>query len=102
MIRKEYDQSIIVYRVGQEKVYGGSDHNPDGRSVRQEMKKDGPFGFYIGGDFKMELDYAKKTLSFEENGEKVIIDANVGDFQYSPIVILRKDEDSPEFEITLL
>ena len=50
----------------------------------------------------MELDYAKKTLSFEENGEKVIIDANVGDFQYSPIVILRKDEDSPEFEITLL
>ena len=59
--------------------------------------------FYIGGDFKMELDYGKKTLSFEENGEKVIIDANVGDFQFSPIVILYKAAAySPEFEVPLL
>ena len=56
----------------------------------------------------MELDYAKKTLLFEENGEKVIIDENVGDFQFSPIVILYKaagyspDLGSPEFKVTLL
>ena len=81
-------------------MYSGSDHYPDGRSVRQGMARDGDF--YIGGDFKMELDYGKKTLSFEENGEKVIIDSNIGDFQYSPIVILSKGTDSPEFEITLL
>ena len=82
-------------------MYSGSDHYPDGRSVRQGMARDGDF--YIGGDFKMELDYGKKTLSFEENGEKVIIDANVGDFQFSPIVILYKAAAySPEFEVTLL
>ena len=70
------------------------------------MARDGDF--CIGGDFKMELDYAKKTLLFEENGEKVIIDENVGEFQFSPIVILYKaagyspDLGSPEFKVTLL
>ena len=81
-------------------MLGGSDNIPDGRSVRQTMAKDD--GFYIGGDFTMELDYSKKTFSFEEKREKVIIDSNIGDFQYSPIVILYKWASSPEFEITLL
>ena len=81
-------------------MFGGSNHNPGGRSVRQKMAEDGHF--YIGGDFKMELDYSKKTLSLEENGEKVTIDENVGDFQFSPIVILCKDGISPELGVSLL
>ena len=81
-------------------MFGGSNHNPGGRSVRQKMAEDGHF--YIGGDFKMELDYSKKTLSLEENGEKVTIDENVGDFQFSPIIILYKSLSSPFFEVTLL
>ena len=95
LIKNEHDQSIIVYGVRNGKVYGGSDNNPGGRSVRQEMARDGDF--YIGGHFKMELDYGKKTLSFEENGEKVTIDEDIGDFQFSPIVYWKSDE-SPDYE----
>ena len=82
-------------------MYGGSNINLSGRSVRPRMAADGDL-FYIGGDFKMEFDYGKKTLSMETDGEKVTIDSNIGDFQFSPIVILRKSPDHPEFEVTLL
>ena len=82
-------------------MYGCSGHYPDGRSVRPEMAMDDD-DCYIGGDFKMELDYGKKTLTLEENGEKVTIDSKIGDFQYSPIVILHNSTYDDKFEITLL
>ena len=71
-------------------MYGGSNHHYGGRSVRQKMARD-PFDsdFNIGGDFKMEMDVSQKTLSLEVDGEKITIDANIGDFQYSPIVTLK-------------
>ena len=81
-------------------MYGGSDHVAFGRTVRKEMAMDGDF--YIGGDFKMEMDVSQKTLSLEVDGEKITIDKKIGDFQYSPIVILYQENDYPGFELTLL
>ena len=84
-------------------MYGGSDpDDPEffGRFVRQAKVMDGDF--YIGGDFKMEMDVSQKTLSLEIDREKVTIDKNIGDFQYSPIVILYQENDYPGFELTLL
>ena len=78
-----------MYRVRNGKVYGGSDIHPRGRSVRPPMAKDDGF-FYIGGDFKMELDYGKKSLSMVVDEEKITIDENIGELQFSPIVILHK------------
>ena len=83
--------------------YGGSASNPHDRPVRQEdyfMAMDGDF--LVGGDFKMEMDASQKTLSLEVDGEKITIDADIGDFQYSPIVILYQADDSPGLELTLL
>ena len=88
----EYDQSIIVYYMDDGKVYGGSDPI---RKVK-EVEKDSD-GFYPGGDFTMELDLSKRSFVMEINGEKITLDGNIGDFQYSPIVILM---DAPQ--ITLL
>ena len=88
-----YDQSIIIYGVDEGDVYGGSDQQKTVKEV-----KTGPDGYYPGGDFTMELDLFNRSLIMEINGEKIILDANLGDFQFSPIVILY--EDTPE--ITLL
>ena len=90
----EYDQSIIVYYVNGGSVYGGSD--PERKHVKA-VEEDSD-GFYPGGDFTMELDLSKRSFVMEINGEKITLDGNIGDFQYSPIVIL--DED--DAEITLL
>ena len=74
-------------------VWGGSDPK---RTVK-EVEEDSD-GFYPGGDFTMELDLSNRSFVMEINGEKIILDANIGDFQYSPIVITYDDR----VEITLL
>ena len=75
------DQSIIVYQVSSGKVYGGSD--PE-RTVR---KKD-PQGCLPGGDYTMELDLSNRTFVMTVNNEKITLDGNIGDFQFSPIFIM--------------
>ena len=87
------DQGIIVYEVYRGNVHGGSDPN---RTVKKVQK--GSDGHYPGEDFTMELDLSNRTLVMEVDNQKIIIDGNIGDFDYSPIVIL--DDKSPE--ITLL
>ena len=64
-------------------VYGGSD---PGRTVK-EVKRDSD-GYIPGSDFTMELDLSNRTFVMEVSGERIIIDGNLGDFQYSPIVVL--------------
>ena len=89
---KEYDQSFIVYRLWNGKVYGGSD---PGRTVKQ-VERDSD-DLYPGGDFKMELDLSAKTFVMELDGERIILDSNLGDYEFSPIVILC--EVSPEINL---
>ena len=88
-----YDQSIIIYGVDEGDVYGGSDQQKTVKEV-----KTGPDGYYPGGDFTMELDLSNRNFVMEINGEKIILDANIGDFQYSPFVILAYNDA----QITLL
>ena len=79
------DQSIIIYDVYCGNVYGGSDQ---GRTVKQVQKdSDGDFP---GGDFTMELDLTNRNLVMEVENEKILLDGNLGDFDYSPILILSK------------
>ena len=87
------DQSIIIYDVYQGKVYGGS--NP-GRTVKQVQRDSN--GYFPGGDFTMELDLSNRSLVMEVDNQKIIIDGNVEDFEYSPIVILTASAP----EVTLL
>jgi len=44
------------------------------------------------------MDLSAKTFAMELDGERIILDSNLGDFTLSPIVIL----DSKAPEITLL
>ena len=90
---KEYDQSIIVYRLDNGEVYGGSD---PGRTVKLVDERDSD-GLYPGGDFKMELDLSAKTFAMELDAKRIIIDSNVGDYEFSPIVIL--SSTSPEINL---
>ena len=77
------DQSIIVYSVWNGIVHGGSD---PGRTVKQVQKDSDRY--VPGGDYTMELDLSNRSLVMEVNNEKIIMDSNIGDFDYSPIVIL--------------
>ena len=77
------DQSIIIYSVKSGKVFGGSD--PD-RTVKQ-VEKDSN-GYVPGGDYTMELDLTNRSIVMEVDNDQIIIDGNIGDFEYSPIVIL--------------
>ena len=90
----EFDKSIILYSVVNGRVYGDSD---PGRKVKQ-VEKDSD-GYNPGGEFTMELDLSNRSLVMEINDERIIIDANLGDFEYSPFVRL-----SPRFteQVTLL
>ena len=89
----KFDQSIIIYHVKSGKVYGGSDPK---RTVKQVQKdSDGDFP---GADFTMELDLSNRSLVMEVDNQKILLDGNLGDFEYSPIVIL--GDWTPE--ITLL
>ena len=83
---------MIVYEVWSGKVYGGSDPR---RTVK--VQKDS-IRHFTGGDFTMELDLSNRSLVMEVDNQKIVIDCNIGDFDYSPIVILNGKEP----QITLL
>ena len=87
--RKDRDESIITYHVDEGKVYGGSDPDRTVKQVEEDSDDYNP-----GGDYKMELDLSAKTFVMELDGERITIDSNIGDYDYSPIVILGKT--SPE------
>ena len=91
------DQSIIVYSVRSGKVYGGSD---PGRTVKQ-VQRDSR-GYYPGGDYTMELDLSNRSLVMWINNEKIILDGKIGNFQFSPIVIMCSADPLCAPEITLL
>ena len=74
-----YDQRIIVYFLDDGNVYGGSGSKRN--VIQAEDCK-------LGGDYTMELDLSNRTFVMEINREKIILDGEIGDFQYSPIVIL--------------
>ena len=90
-----FDQSIILYFVSSGTVYGGSNSH-GGRKVKQ-VERDSD-GYYPGGDITMELDLSNRSLVMVIDDERTILDANLGDFQYSPFV--RQNAFAPE--ITLL
>ena len=96
----KYDQRIIAYYLRHGNVYGGSGPR---RTVKQ-VERDSN-GYYPGGDFKMELDLSNRSFVMEIDGEAIIIDENIGDLQYSPIVMtFDKDKlsESDFNEITLI
>ena len=77
------DQSIIVYRVLDGKVFGGSDPNRTVKHVQKDYD-----GCDSACDYTMELDLSNRTLVMKVDNQKIILDRNIGDFEYSPIVIL--------------
>ena len=87
-----------MYDVDDGKVYGGSDRQRTVKKVEFCYDEYNPGGYYPGDDFTMELDLSNRSFIMEINGEKIILDANIGDFQYSPIVIV----GNHEVKITLL
>ena len=87
------DQSIILYNVCDGKVYGGSHPGRTVKHVEYDWH-----AYFPGADYTMELDLSNRSLVMWINNEKIILDGNIGDFQFSPIVIL--GYDAPE--ITLL
>ena len=80
---RKYDQRIITYFADDGNVYGGSE--PKRNVIQVQRDSD---GYYLGGDFTMELDLSNRSLVMLINGQKILIDGNIGDYQYSPIVIL--------------
>ena len=64
-------------------MYGGSDPK---RTVKQ-VERDSN-GYVPGGDFTMELDLSNRSLVMVVDNEKILLDDNIGDFDYSPIVLL--------------
>ena len=76
------DQSIIVYDVEDGEVYGGSDPNRTVKQVQKDSK-----GYFPACDYTMELDLSNRSLVMEVNNQKILIDGNIGDFEFSPIVI---------------
>ena len=94
----KYDQSIIMYSVWSGKVGGGSD---PGRKVKQVQKTGGhyyPGPIYHGGDFTLELDLSNRSFVMEVDNQKITLDGNIGDFDYSPVVTIHCSAP----EITLL
>ena len=82
--RYKFDQSIILYSAWNGRVYGGSDSN---RKIKEVEK--GSDGYCPGGDFTLELDLSKRSLVMEIDYERITLDANLGDFQYSPFLRFR-------------
>ena len=88
MRSNDYDKSTIVYYVKEGKVYGGSDSK---RIVHPSMVNEYT-GYHYGGVFAMELDLSERTFIIEIDDERFMIDANIGDFEYSPILILENGD----------
>ena len=80
---KNFDQSFIIYSLWSGYVSGGS--GPE-RKVKQVVKDSD--GYWPGGDFTFELDLSNRSLVMEIEDERIILDANLGDLQYSPFVRL--------------
>ena len=78
-----FDQSIILYSVDYGIVFGGSD--PGRKVIEVESDSD---GYFPGGNFTFELDLSNRSLIMEIDDERIILDANLGDLQYSPFVRL--------------
>ena len=91
--RFKYGRSIVVYRVYAGEVFGGSNHKKTVFEVAKYSDE-----FHPGGDFEMELDLSKRCFTVETNGHRIVIDDNLSDFEYSPIVILALDAP----QVTLL
>ena len=79
----KFDQSIILYHVRDGKVFGGSDPNRTVKQVQRDSDGDVP-----ACDYTMELDLSNRSLVMWINNEKIILDGNIGDFQFSPIVMM--------------
>lgn len=94
---RKLDQSIIVYSVWSGEVFGGSDPK---RIVKQAGKDS--YGYYPVGDFSFELDLFNRCFVMWINNEKIILDASIGDFQYSPIVIFGYGPAYGSPEVTVL
>ena len=78
---KNYGRNIVIYNAFNGTVYGGSQSL---RRVKQVIKTN---GFYPECTYKLELDLPNKTFGMELNGEKIMIDSNIGDYDYSPVVM---------------
>ena len=88
------DQSIIVYDVRHGTVYGGSDPGRIVKPVHTDSEE-----YYFDDDLTMELDLSNRSFVMWINNQKIIIDSKIGDFQYSPIVIL--SSNAPEITLYL-
>ena len=80
------DRSTIVYSVESGSVYGGS---TPGRTVKKVNRDSN--GYIPGCEITMELDLSHRTLIMWINNDQIILDGNIGDFQYSPIIILNRN-----------
>ena len=87
-------EETIVYEVWSGKVRGGSD---PGRTVKK-VQKDSIRYLFVGGDFTMELDLSNRSFVMEADNQKITIDGNIGDYEYSPVVIF-DDYDEPEVTV---
>ena len=88
-----FDQSIILYGVDDGFVNGGS--GPERKVKQVEEDSD---GYNPGGDFTFELVLSSRSLVMEIDNERIILDANLEDLQYSIFLILY----GPETNVTLL
>ena len=79
---RNYGRNIVIYNAFNGTVYGGSQPQ---RNVNLIQRTDGnrPESIY-----RMELDLSNRTFAIEQlNGEKIIIDPKIGDYEYSPVVM---------------
>ena len=90
---RKCDDSMIMYFVKDGEVHGGS----GSERVIKEVVEDCD-GFYPGGTFTFELDRSKRSLVMETEGEIFIIDQDVGDFEYVPVIL----STDPQIKITIL
>ena len=77
----DYDQSTIMYNGFNGTVYGGSQPQQKISHILKNLN-----GYFPACTYKFELDISNKTFAMELDGEKIIIDSKIGDFQYSPFV----------------
>ena len=65
-------------------MYGGTHHE---KSIKKEMARDGDLS---------------KVLTMQVDEEKFVLDENLGDFEFSPIVTIMQSGETPLVEVTLL